>query len=557
MRLDARIRSFSQLFALNVLATAALLLACSPALAAGRGDLGRTNFPTSGSPEAQEHFLVGLLALHSFEYLDAKDAFRKAQEAGPDFAMAYWGEAMTYNHPLWLEEDLDAARDALNRLAPTPSERRAKAPTEREKAYLGAIEILFGEGEKLDRDLAYAEATRSLMETYSDDLDAASFHALALLGTCHDGRDTATYMRAAAIVEGVFAKNPLHPGAAHYLIHSYDDPVHAPLGLRAARLYATIAPAAEHALHMPSHVFLPLGMWEETASSNVDSYQAGEERRARRELGVHKRSYHAMLWLHYAYLQMGKYRKAQELLELIAEDDRSTVDLAAEETGRTRYHFATMRAQWAVETGRFDVLPPGPDLAELSPAAVATDLFATGYAAVRQGDIDGAEKILADLRERYHAAAEDHGSTVSAGCYDRFGPVKLVSARVMELELDAMIHFARGEKDEALRLIEEATVMEETRPFGFGPPVPPKPSHELYGEMLLAAGRPADARVHFETALSRSPKRYHALQGLAEAARQMGDESVAAQIAELVREVRQSADSVPSGGGAGVDTGSR
>jgi tetratricopeptide (TPR) repeat protein len=484
----------------------------SAAVQAQRVAYGRTDFPTSGSPAAQEHFLEGLLALHSFEYRDAREAFLAAREIEPEFAMAAWGEAMTYNHPLWMEEDLESARAALERLAPTPEERLAKAPTAREKAYLGAVEVLFGDGDKLARDLAYADATERLMAAYPDDLDAASFHALALLGSCHDGRDTATYMRAAAIVEEVFAKNPLHPGAAHYLIHSYDDPVHAPLGLRAARAYAAIAPAAEHALHMPSHVFLALGTGEGTVASNVASYGAGEARRRRHDLGVGERGYHAMQWLFYAELQLGRLDEAQKLLDLIAADAQVT------DSRRTRSYFALMRAAWAVETDRWNELPPGPDLDGLSPEAVASDLFATGFAAVRRGDLDQAGKVLAELGERYRAAAhEEDQATVSCEGYSRFGPVHLVAPRIMELELDAMIRFARGERDEALKLVEEAAAAEDTRAFGFGPPVPAKPAHELWGEMLLAAGRPDAARERFETALGRAPKRARSLQGLAAA----------------------------------------
>src|SRR5262249_13975807 len=233
----------------------ALLTAVSIAAAVvARGQpaaLGRTDFPTSGSPAAQEPFLRGALLLHSFEYSDAAEAFRKAQAAQPGFAMAYWGEAMTYNHPLWSEQDRDAARRALERLAPTPAERLAKAPTPREKMYLEAVEALYGEGDRAARDRAYAEAMRRLHERFPDDLDAEAFYALALLGTTEGKRDFAVYMKAAALVEDVFAKNREHPGAAHYLIHCYDDPVHAPLGMRAARVYAGFAPAAVHALHMP------------------------------------------------------------------------------------------------------------------------------------------------------------------------------------------------------------------------------------------------------------------------------------------------------------------
>ncbi len=199
--------------------------------------------------------------------------------------MAYWGEAMTFNHPLWMEQDAGAARKALEKLAPTPEARLAKAPTEREKMYLSAVEALYGKGDKAANDKDYAEAMRRLHEKFPEDENAAAFYSLALLGTCEGKRDYPTYMKAAAVAEEVFAKNPLHPGAVHYLIHSYDDPVHAPLGMRAARVYAKIAPAAGHALHMPSHIFFASGMWEEAAASNEAAWKASLDRADRKKLG--------------------------------------------------------------------------------------------------------------------------------------------------------------------------------------------------------------------------------------------------------------------------------
>lgn len=493
---------------------------------ASRSGLGETEFPTSGSPEAHERFYEGLLALHSFEYQDARDAFRAARKLEPDFAMAAWGEAMTHNHPLWLEEDKPAARAALERLAPTAEERRAKAPTAREKGYLNAVELLFGEGEALERSLAYAAAMGRLAEQYPEDLDAASFYALALLGTCHEGRDIPTYMRAAAVVEEVFAKNPRHPGAAHYLIHSYDDPVHAPLGLRAARTYAAIAPAAEHALHMPSHVFLALGMWERTAASNVDSYEAGEARRKRRDQGVGQRGYHALLWLHYARLQLGEVEEARRLLAIIAADSRETTAL------RTRRHLALMRAHHAVETGDWEHLPPAPDLADLSPGQVAVTLFTDGLEALGRDDLAGARKALAELAGDYSSRVEGEESChANTSTYSRFGTVDLGPMRIMELQLDALIHWKAGEGEKADDLLAEATALEEERSFGFGPPMPPKPSHELYGELLLALDRPEEALEEFEKALERSPRRTKSLTGLREAARLSGDEATARRAA--------------------------
>lgn len=512
-----------------------LTLVLAAAAAAGEThQLGRVDFPTSAGPVAQEHFLRGVLFLHSFEYRDARDAFRAAQEAEPGFAVAYWGEAMTYNHPIWLEESYDEARAALERLGPTPEARAAKAPTEREKGYLGTVEILFGDGDKRRRDDAYAEALRRLSEKYPDDLEAKSFYALAILGTCHDGRDTAAYMRAAAVVEEVFAANPEHPGAAHYLIHSYDDPVHAPLGLRPARVYARIAPDAEHALHMPSHIFLALGMWDETVASNVDSWTAGERRVARENLPPDRRGYHALSWLHYAYLQQGRFREARELLEIIRGD--------AEKTGsaRARVHFAMMRGAYLVATERWDAAPKGPDLTGLDVGAAAVDLFATGLAAVRTDDLDGARAALADLRARIPAAHED-SQTVTSG-YSRAASPRTGPAEVTAMELEGLIRLAEGRPGEGLELLGRAAEAESALAFGYGPPFPVKPAHELYGEVLLSLGRAAEAREQFEQALERAPRRARSVLGLLRAARQTGDEEVAAKNARELAEIWAKAD---------------
>ena len=267
-----------------VLLALALVFAASRAPRA-QAELGTIDFPTSGSAAAQPPFLKGVLLMHSFEYDDAKEAFQEAQKADPNFAMAYWGEAMTYNHAVWQQTAPELAKAALARLAPTADGRLAKAPTPKEKDWLASLDSLYGPGEKLARDLAYAEAMKRMHEKYPADDEVTSFYALALLGTSHSGRDFAIYMRAAALVEQVYAKNPNHPGAAHYLIHSYDDPIHAPLGLRYADAYSKIAPAASHALHMPSHIYFALGMWDEASAINERSVKAADARVAAKKLG--------------------------------------------------------------------------------------------------------------------------------------------------------------------------------------------------------------------------------------------------------------------------------
>jgi tetratricopeptide (TPR) repeat protein len=256
------------------LVLAAGIAVCAAARA--QNDSGLVAFANSGAKEAQSAFLHGLAQLHNFEYEDAAGDFRRAEAIDPGFAMAYWGEAMTYNHPVWNEWNGKAAREALERLGATPEERLAKAPTPREKDYLRAVEILLGEGQKQERDQRYAEAMERISRSYPDDVDAAAFYALALLGTGEGVRDERVYMQAAGILIPLFYKYPHHPGVAHYLIHACDDPVHAPLALPAARAYSRIAPGAPHAQHMTSHIYLALGMWNEVVTANEGAWPGFE-----------------------------------------------------------------------------------------------------------------------------------------------------------------------------------------------------------------------------------------------------------------------------------------
>ncbi len=513
-----------------VLFVAALALA--GLLPAQTADLGRIDFPTSGSPEAQKRFLRGVLLLHSFEYNDAREEFQKAQKLDPDFALAYWGEAMTCNHPVWFEQNREAARAALNRLAPTPEARLAKAPTQREKEYLRAVESLYGEGDKKSRDRAYAQAMRRLAEEYPDDLEAASFYALAVLGTSSEGRDIPTYMRAAAIVEEVFGKNPQHPGAVHYLVHSYDDPIHAPLGLRAARVYAKLAPAAVHAQHMPSHIFLALGMWEDVIASNEASWAAARKRGGEGS--------HSLHWLEYAYLQQGRYRDARKLLEIMKENVQKRDSMSG------RWHLAAMRAtylietrQWEDEAARMSVDTSG--IAEIS--ASAGNLFALGLAAVKRGNRAAAEKALAELKAlREKAASGGREGHSHAEWYTQVWAPGVKAAEIMETELRALIRLAEGKSADAVRLLKDAAAAEAAMSFEFGPPIVAKPSHELLGELLLERKRPEEARQQFELALGRAPKRALSLLGLARAAARSGDPTTAQQTYTELRRIWQKAD---------------
>ena len=489
--------------------------------------LGQIDFPTSGSPEAQKHFIQGVLLLHSFEYPDAREEFHKASSIQPGFAMAYWGEALTYTHPIWVEQDADAARKALAQLAPTAAARLDKAPTEREKDYLRAVETLYGEGDKVSRDVAYAEAMRRMMQKYPKDLEAAALYSVALMGTCQFVRDYAVYMRAAAVAEEVFAKNPQHPGAIHYLIHAYDDPVHAPLGLRAARVYGTIAGSASHAQHMPSHIFVALGMWDDVVSANVASVAVADERSKSKGLPRDTRNFHSLLWLEYGYLQEGRNGDAHRLLDEVAGSAART------KSSRIVAHLAQMWAAYAVETGEWATVAGEFDLAKGGLSSYTAALAAEGSVALRNGRINEAKQLLAKARAQlsgmsHDAAGSPHADAMHAPAAGE-APNERKSAEIMATQLEAEVKRAEGDRDAALRLLASAASAEDTLTFEFGPPVPVKPTHELYGEMLLEAGRANEAKKEFERALARCPRRTLSLRGLSKAEAALGESAASRQ----------------------------
>jgi tetratricopeptide (TPR) repeat protein len=523
-------------------ALAGLLLLAAPALTppvlaqeaeqqadsdAAQSAYGQTDFPTSGAEEAQAPFLRGLLMLHSFEYVDARQAFQKAQEIDPDFAMAVWGEAMTHNHPIWMEQDREAAVQALAKLGDTPEAQLAKAGTEREKDYLRTLHVLYGVGEddpmpKEKRDDAYEEAMAELAASYPDDLDAQAFHALSILGTAHEGRDFETYMRAAAIVEEVFDANPKHPGAAHYLIHAYDDPVHAPLGLRPARVYAELAPSASHALHMPSHIFFALGMWDRGAASNVDSYEAARQTTEARGEGLNGHGFHALHWLHYARLQQGRYADARSVF------DTARTHVQASDAGYGTYMQWYLPLAYTVETRQWNRLGKMLSAMDVSVDSLKTRGQVTvhavkGLAAAKQGEVDAAKTELAAAK----AALGDEESE---------------ALRIQIRQLEGLIAHALGNADSALSHLKTAAKLERERPLDFGPPFPVKPAHELYGEVLLEMDRPAEAQAQFETSLKRYPKRVLSLHGHARAAARAGNADAARASRTALQSIWDEAD---------------
>ncbi|MEA2326050.1 MAG: hypothetical protein QOE68_1009 [Thermoanaerobaculia bacterium] len=446
-----------------------LLLSTGSAFA----QLGTIAFPNSGKPEAQPAFLRGIAALHSFWYDEAADAFREAQKLDPDFALAYWGEAMTYNHPIWYETDADAGRKALAKFNGTV--------TARERAYLDAVTTLYNENTS-----KYEAAMERLARTYPDDVEAQAFWALSILGTkAREETDTRKQIRAAAILEALLPAHPEHPGVLHYMIHAYDDPLLAPLGLRAARRYATVASAAPHALHMPSHIFLQLGMWTEAARSNEAAYALSKEWVAREKTTSDKRDLHSLEWLQYVYLQQRRYDDAKRLL----------AEVAPKPNEGMREHHArdNMQARYALETGDFSVVD------FLDPHAPVQ--FTRGVRAASQKEYDEVQRAIGTLR----AVNND---------------IHNANRRVSEVqrqELLALLYASRGDMTESLRVAQLAVEQEDAIGTPSGPPDDLKPARELMGELLLRAGKREEAAEQFRASLLRTPNRALSVSGLAKA----------------------------------------
>jgi tetratricopeptide (TPR) repeat protein len=475
---------------------------------------GQVDFANSGAATAQADFLEGLALLHDFEYPAAAAAFRRAEALDPGFAMAYWGEAMTFNHPIWMQQDLPAARAALNKLAPTPAARRARAKTDREKEYLDAVEILYGDGSKQERDFRYEDSLRKLHERYPDDVDATAFYGLAILGTAHAGRDIPTYMRAAGVLEEAWINHRDHPGLVHYLIHSYDDPTHAPLGLRAARIYAKIAPDAGHAQHMTSHIFLALGMWPEVVQANLAAI--ADVDRVRKAAGKSSVGCgHYPSWLGYAYLQLGQMDKARSAVAQCrsALESEAAMDhggMSMDPDDNLAGAFANMRLRYLLDTGDWKGeiavwTPPK----SAGPGARLDSAFARAMGEIAQSNRAAARQALTELEAVGRQVID---IKTKSGDPD---PSYRVRPEIFLFEVQGLLAEQEEDFAGAERLLRQAVALEDKLPIDFGPPTIDKPTHELLGEFLLRRGRKDEAHAEFENAIARTPGRRLTEQGFA------------------------------------------
>lgn len=474
-------------------------------------ELGSLSFPNSGNEAAQAPFLTGVKYLHNFEYDEAIEAFRQAQKADPDFALGYWGEAMAHNHTLWAEQQPDLARAALAKLAPTHEARAAKAKTAREKAWLGAVEALYGQGSKAERDEAYADRMDALAKAYPADTEARVFDALATMGRSHGTRDTKAYLRAASTLEPIFKANPYHPGAVHYLIHAYDEPAYAQRGLPMARVYNKVAPDSAHAQHMTSHIFLALGMWPEVEHANKDAGEAvvravGEKVRPRLACG------HGGIWLAYARLQQGKSVDAQldqctkvadgEIERARGEEKEPPLSGGGEDPAGSA---ADIRVRRGVETGQW--APPQ----RLPDGRLNLARFVDDYGDVLASRNDGAKAAAAmtDLEARY---------AILKTAYPKEFPDDAQTLPWLDLaraEADAVAMLASGRTADGMTALRATAERERTLPPVFGPPMLQKPTWELLGDELLAAGDKAGAAEAYRQSLRLQPGRTLSVRGLA------------------------------------------
>ena len=480
----------------------------APAVRAGV-KLGTIRFPTSAKGAAQADFIEGVLYLHSFEYESARDAFRRAQRKSPAFALAYWGDAQSWNHPVWNQRNADSARAALARLAPTAAERAARAPSAREKAWLNTVEVLYGDGPKPRRDSLYLRSMEALALAHPDD-ESRTFLALAWLGLNQGDRRVSDYMRAGAIAQRVLEHSPDHPGAAHFVIHAFDDPEHAVLGLDAARAYSGIAPGAAHAQHMTTHIFLALGMWPESNAQNRIAHAASNGR-----------SGHYLQWLAYGLQQEGRFRDAAALLDSV----RASIGRPGWRLGTA---LASVRAAYVVDRDDWTLARDPALLASNAEDRMSSllDAWLYGMGAARRHDTTATGAALARARA-LDVAMRASGQTPPGD--------RLVAAALVQL-VEGADAAQRGDTARALDHLRSAQASFDAAPVAFGPPTTPLLVGEYRAEVLLAAGRAAEAKAVLQDALRQNPGRSRSLALLVRAAMAAGDLQAAdAARAQLAR----------------------
>ena len=480
---------------------------------------GVVDFPVSGNEAAQRSIEAGLAHLHHMMYEQARPYFEAAAAADPDCAMAHWGIAMTSFQPLWhptSSDNLERGKAALDRAI------EIGAPTAREQGFIAAAAAFFtdpepaAEGRAADhaaRIKAWREAQRELHESFPDDVDAAAFYALAEVCQAMtefsptQERDYTRVRQAGALIEEFLEDHPEHPGLFHYLIHAYDSPTLAPRAEAVAREYDRLAPDSVHALHMPSHIFVRLGHWEETVEWNDRSANAARNE-MRSDLHASAHYVHALDYMMYGYLNLGDQEAARETLHQVRQvDDLWAVPFAAYNTAAAQARYSLERGEWQ-EAARLEPRTPDALPWDQFPAADALFHYARGLGAARSGELDQAraesERIAA-----LAAALHEDGDAYWGYMTEALGKA-----------VDAWIRHEQGDTEQALALMSDAADLEDSMDKHPTTPGEVLPVRELYGELLLEEGLLDQAQQAFEASLERTPNRRNAMAGLAQVQRQ-------------------------------------
>jgi tetratricopeptide (TPR) repeat protein len=501
------------------------------------GDLrsaGKVDFHVSGKPAVQAEFNRGVALLHSFFYEEARRVFTGVAEKDPDCAMAQWGIAMTWWHPIWTPptpDEMSAGQAAIEKAM------GMTAGTERERGFIQALNVYYNTADSpnagavgqschgpvgaRDRVVAYEKAMRQLADKYPEDFETQTFYAFAILAAGYaTPTDTtlAKQLQAAALLEKLWKKNPNHPGVTHYLIHSYDYPALAERGLAAARSYGAIAPWVPHALHMPSHIFTRLGMWEESIAANRSSADASRAYAAMRDRdATEAEELHALDYMAYSYLQEGQDAKAKEIVDFAATVRKTNPEL--EFSGA--YALAAIPSRYALERNAWSDaaalrIPAVPHWSSF-PFMEALIEYGHALGRVHTGDLEGARKAMDRMRQLRDATLDPK--------FDYF-------KRQLDQQIQAAsawVMYGEGKKDDAIDLLRRAADAEDI--LGKHPVSPGAlvPAREQLGDLLLKLDRPEEAQREFEAALKIYPGRFRGLYGAAQAAEQIGEKEKAQQ----------------------------
>jgi len=490
--------------------------------AAAKEKLGKVRFANSCSPAVQAKLLRGIAMLHSFWYSAAEKTFEEVAGEDRSCAIAAWGFAsILMSNPL--AGSGASPKDAPRAQAAIDKGREMGAKTARERDYLEAVAAYyedFANRTERERQLARAAAYEALAAKYPQDDEAQIFYALYLAGTQLQSDQTyAAYRKAAAILEKQFARHPGHPGVAHYMIHSYDAPPIARKGVPAARRYAGLAPAAPHALHMPSHIFTRVGAWADSAATNRRSATVAQKGNEPDE------ALHAMDYMVYAYLQLGRDGAARKVL-----DEAALVSGANASRFVGPYALAAMPARLALERGAWR------EAAQLQPAqsrfafTEAISYAARALGAARSGDPASAAKDLEQIAARSEALKAAKNEYWAA------------EVEVMRLSAAAWLALAQGKGDEALPLMRQAADAEDRSEKHIVTPGRVLPARELLGDMLMELKRPAEALQEYELSQRREPDRLRGLYGAAKAAAAAGDRTRADRYFRRLAQITRGGD---------------